>query len=109
MWCQGYLLKIALGTRVLLQGTQSGNGLKARVGGKKADDTALAVTTHENVKTFDKKFAVPLDFDFFKYPAYSYRLKEDLIVRLKLNSTEKVIIVTGDPSATYKFLDISPE
>ena len=32
----------------LLQGIQGANGLKARVGGKKADGTALAVTTQEN-------------------------------------------------------------
>ena len=43
----------------LLQGTQSTNGLKARVSAKKTDGTALAVTTHENAikKTFDKRFA----------------------------------------------------
>ena len=32
----------------LLQGIQSANGLKARVGTKKADGTALTVTTQEN-------------------------------------------------------------
>ena len=39
----------------LLQGIQSANGLNARVGAKKADDVALAVTTQENAikKTFD--------------------------------------------------------
>ena len=36
-------------------------------------------------KTFVKRFATPLDFDFFKYSAYPGRLKEDLIVRLELN------------------------
>ena len=37
-----------------------------RVGAKKADGTALTVTTQENAikKTFDKTFAIPLDFDF---------------------------------------------
>ena len=47
----------------LLQGIQSANELKARVGTKKADGTALTVTTQEK-KTFDKRFAIPLDFDF---------------------------------------------
>ena len=72
----------------LLQGIQSANCLKARVGAKKTDGTALTVTTQENAikKTFDKRFAIPLDFDFFKHPVYPYRLKEDLIVRLELNS-----------------------
>ena len=49
----------------LLQGIQSVNVLKARVGAKKADGTALTVTTQENAikKTFDKRIAIPLDFD----------------------------------------------
>ena len=50
----------------LLQGIQSANGLKTRMGAKKADGTALIVTTQENAvkKTFDKRFAMLLDFDF---------------------------------------------
>ena len=69
------------------------------------------MATQENAikKTFDKRFAIPLDFDFFKHPVYPYRLKEDLIVRLELNSPEKVILCTGDTSATYKLSDISLE
>ena len=95
----------------VLQGIQPGNGLKAQVGAKKSDDTALTVTTQENAikKTFDKRFATPLDFDFFKHPLYPYGLKEDLIVRLELNSSEKVILCTGDTSGTYKLSDISLE
>ena len=86
----------------ILQGIQAANGLKARVGAKKADGTALTLTTLENAikKTFDKRFAIPLDFDFFKDPVYPYGLKEDLIVRLELNSSEKVILCTGDTSAS---------
>ena len=93
----------------LLQGIQSANGLKARVGAKKSDGTALTVTTQENAikKTFDKRFATPLDFDFFKHPVYPYGLKEDLIVRLELNSSKNVILCTGDTNATYKLFDIS--
>ena len=58
----------------LLQGIQSANGLETRVGTKKADGTALALTTQENAvkKTFDNRFAIPLDFDIFKNPIYSY-------------------------------------
>ena len=95
----------------LLQGIQSANGLKARLGGKKSDGTALTLTTQENVirKTFDKRFLIPLDFDFFKHPVYPYRLREDLIIRLELNSPEKVILCIGDTSATYKLSDISLE
>ena len=48
-----------------------------------------------------------MDFDFFKHPVYPYRHREDLIVRLELNSPEKVILCTGDTSATYKLSDIS--
>ena len=95
----------------LLQGIQSANGLKARLDPKNADGTALMVTTQENAikKTFDKRFAIPLDFDFFKHPVYPYGLKEDLIVRPKLNSSEKVILCTGHTSVKYTFSDISLE
>ena len=58
-------------------------------------------------KTFGKNFAVTLDFDFFKHPVYPHGLKEDLIVRLELNSSEMVILYTGDTAATYKISDIS--
>ena len=80
------------------------------MGVKKADGMALAVTTQENAikKTFDKRFLIPLDFDFFKHPVYPYGLKEDFIVRLELNSSE-IILCTGDTSATYKLSDISLE
>ena len=95
----------------LLQGIQWVNGLKAQVSGKKTDGTALIVRTQENAikKTFDKRFAIPLDFDFFKHPVYPYGLIENLIVRFELNSSENVILCTGDSSASYKLLDISLE
>ena len=69
------------------------------------------MTTLKNAikKTFDKRFSIPLDFDFFKHPVYPYGLKEKLIARLELNLFEKVILCTGDTSATYKLLDVSPE
>ena len=92
----------------LLQGIQSVNGLKARLGAKKADGTRLTLITQENgiKKTFDKRFAVPLSFNFFKHHVYPYELKEDLIVRLELNSAGKVLLCTGDISATYELSDI---
>ena len=95
----------------LLQGIQSANGFKARIGAKKADGTGVTVTTQENAikKTFDKCFAIPLDFDFFKHPVYPNGLKENLFVRLKLNSSEKIILCTGDTNAAYKLSDISLE
>ena len=72
----------------LLQGIQPANGLKTRVDAKKVDGTALTMTTQENAikKILDKRFAIPLDFDFFKHLVYPYGLKEDLIARLELNS-----------------------
>ena len=81
------------------------------MGTKKADGKAMTGTTQENgiKKTFDKRFAIPLDFDFFRHLVYPYGLKEDLIIRLELNSSEKVILCTGDTSATYKLSDISLE
>ena len=85
----------------LFQGIQSANGLKLRVGAKNTDGTALAATTQENAfkEMFDKRFAIPLDFDFFKHLVYPYGLTEDFLVRLELNSSEKLILYTGDTSA----------
>ena len=95
----------------LPQGIQLANGLKVQVGAKKADGTALTVTTQENAikKAFNKIFAISLDFDFFKHPLYPYGRKEDLIVRLEMNYAEKEIFCTGDTNATYKHSDISFE
>ena len=92
----------------LLQVIQSVNGLQARVGAKNSDGTARTMMTQENAikKTFDRRFAIPLDFDFFKHPVYPSSLKEDLTVKLELNSSEKVFLCTGDTSPTYKHLDI---
>ena len=40
---------------------------------------------------------------------FLYGLEEDLIVRLKLNPSEKGILCSGDNAATYKPSDISLE
>ena len=95
----------------LLQDIPLANGLKAYRGAKKTDGTALTLTTQENAikKTLDKRFSIPLDFDFFHHPVYPKGLEEDLIVRLELNSPKKVILCNGDSSATYKLSDISLE
>ena len=47
----------------LLQGIEPANRLKARLGVKKSDGTTRTLTTQENVikKTYDKRFAIPLD------------------------------------------------
>ena len=73
----------------------------------------MAITTaaKENVikKTFAKRIAIRLDFVYFRHPVYPYGLKEDLIVRLELHSSEKVILSSGDTVTTYKLSDISLE
>ena len=68
------------------------------------------MTTQENAikKTFDKRFAIPLDFDFFKHPVYPYGLKERSIVRIELNSAEKVILRTGEISLEYNAIFDEP-
>ena len=68
----------------LLQGIQPANELKMRLGGKKSDGTALTLTTQENVikKTYDKRFEIPLDFDFFKHPLYLSGFEEDLTIMI---------------------------
>ena len=81
------------------------------MGAKKADGTAMTLTTQDNAikKIVDKRFAIPLDFDFFKHPVYPYGLKERLFIKIKLNSAENVLLCTGDTNATYKLSDISLE
>ena len=63
--------------RRLFQGILPANGLKAQSGAKKSDGTILTLTVQENVikKAYDKRFAIPLDFDFFKHSLYPYGLK----------------------------------
>ena len=92
----------------LLEGTQSANGLKERLGAKKSDGTALTLTPQENVikKTCNKRFAIPFNFEFFKHPVYSYGLKEDLSVTIALTSAKEVILCTGDTNAISKISDI---
>lgn len=48
------------------------------MGAVKADGVAVIVMTQENAlkKTSDERFAVPLNFNFFKYPVHSYGLKD---------------------------------
>ena len=55
------------------------------VGCKKAGGTALTLTTQENAvkKAYDNRFAIPLDFAFFKHPVYPNGLSENLIIRLE--------------------------
>ena len=65
-----------------LQDIQPENGLKARLGAKKADGTDLTLSTVENVvkKTLNKRFGIPLNFEYFKQLVSLYYLDENLIV-----------------------------
>ena len=92
----------------LLQGIQSANGIKARVGAKKSRRYSNDSYNQRKCsqKTFGKRLETFLDFDFLKHTVYDYGLKDDLIVKLELNSSEKVILCSGDTAATCKILDI---
>ena len=92
----------------LLQNIQSTNGLKSRLGDKKADCTALTVTTQENAikKIVDKSNTIPSDFDFFKHSVYPYGLKERLVIRIELNSAENVLFCTRDTKVFRHFFGI---
>ena len=94
----------------MLEGLQPANDLTTQPGAQKADGMAVTVSTKDNtIKTFDKWFALCLDFDFSKHHIYSYGPKENLIVNLEFNSSEKVTLCSRDTTATYKFSDISLE
>ena len=73
------------------------------MGAKKTDGTALALTTQENAikKTLNKRFVIPLDFDFFKHLVYIYGLEQRLFIRIELNSAKNVLLCTGDTNARY--------
>ena len=90
----------------LLQGIQPTIRLKARLRAKKSDGMALTLTTQENVirKTYDKRFAITLDFDFFKHPVYPYSLKEELTITTELNSAKEMIPYTKVTSIHYQAL-----
>ena len=97
--------------REVLQGIQQENGSKDRNEAKNTDGMAITVSTKENAikKAIGKKFAIPLNFDFFKNLVYSYGPREDLIVRLELNSSEMVILCSRDNTTKYNLRDISIE
>ena len=90
----------------LLQGIQPTIRLKVRLRAKKSDGMALTWTTQENVirKTYDKRFAITLDFDFFKHPVYPYSLKEELTITTELNSAKEMIPYTKVTSIHYQAL-----
>ena len=57
---------------------------------------ALTLTTQENAikKTLHKRFAIPLDFDFFKHLVYPYG-PEQLFIRIELNSAKGYDLMYG--------------
>lgn len=95
----------------VLQSIQQRNGSKDRTEAKNAHGMAITISTKENTikKTIGKKFAIVLNFDFCKNLAYPYGPREDLIVRLQLNSSEMVILCSRDNTAKYNLRDISIE
>ena len=86
----------------LLRGIQPANGLKAQMGAIKTDGTALTLTTQKNAikKTLDKRFSIPLDFDFLKQLVYPYGLEQHLFIRVELNSGKNVLLCMEDTNAT---------
>ena len=71
--------------------------------GQKVRQQQLQPKKIEIKKSFSKRLAIPLDFDFFKHPVYPYGLKEDLVGRLKLISSEKMILCDRDTTSTSSF------
>ena len=105
-----YLTKDQREDRVL-QGIQSVQGLKARVGATKSDGTAITFNGEETAiqKTLGNRFSIPLDFDFFNQPVFPAGLDEKLKVTLTLNSSERVIQASEDSEATFEISDIALE
>ena len=60
-------------------------------------------------KTLGKRFAIPLDFKYFKQPVSPYYLHKDLIVTIQLNKSEKVMPCSNEAVGTYTISDKSLE
>lgn len=90
----------------LLQVIQSASGLKACTSAKLGKQQCN--NNYNSRKCNQKHFwlAIPLDS---KHPIYTYGVKEDLIVRLEMNSSGKVILSNKENTATYTLADISLE
>ena len=99
------------GKERLLRGIQLTNSLKAQMGTKKTDGTALTLTTRKNAikKALDKGFSIPLDFNFLKQLVYPYGLEQRLFIRVELNSAKNVFLCIEDTNAICKLSDISLE
>ena len=92
--CQHIDIDILLGSRdhVIISGT-----VKITFNlNIESTDKARSVVNNVGRALVKKKVLI----DIFKYPVYPYDLKEDLIVRLELNSSKRVILCTGDTTAT---------
>ena len=93
----------------LLQGIQDADGLKARIGSKKTDSSAFTAEQTAIATTLGNRFSIPLDFAIFNAILHAFSLREDIVVRITLASPLKVLLITGDTSATYKIINICLE
>ena len=71
----------------------------------------MTLSTAENAvkKTLGKRFAIPLDFEYFKQPVSPYYLHEKLFVTIELNKSEKVMLCSDDALATYTISNLALE
>ena len=69
------------------------------------------MTTQESAikKTYDKRFAIPLDFDFFRHLCIHMVLKKIWLLGLNYILQKRQLLCAGDTSATYKLSGISLE
>ena len=93
----------------LLQGVQDADGLKARIGSKKTDNTAFSAEQTAIANTLGNRFSIPLDFAIFDAILHPFSLSEDIVTRITLADANKVVLATGDADATYKISDICLE
>ena len=93
----------------LLQGIQDPDGLRARIGSKKSDGTDFSAEQKAVAATLSNRFTIPLDFEVLNVITHPFSLAEDMVVRITLAPASKVLLVTGDPEATYKLTDICLE
>ena len=83
----------------LLQGIQDADGLRARIGSKKSDDTKFSAEQVAIAKTLSNRFIIPLDFALFNNILHPYGIDTDINIHITLASASKVLLATSDPGA----------
>ena len=72
------------------------NDLKAPLGATKVGDTALTLNSKETInETLANNFCIPFEFSQYTQPNYPFGLKENLRVKVVLNSADYIVLANA--------------